>query len=380
MSTKRDYYEILGVKREASDKEIASAYRKLAVKYHPDSNPGDEDATEKFKEAAEAYEVLADKEKRARYDRYGHQGVQGQTHEFQSVEDVFEIFGDLFGGGIFGDIFGGRRGGRRARRGADIRADVTLELEEAAQGVTKTVEFSRHVQCDGCKGSGAEAGSKKETCRRCNGQGQVIQQAGIIRMQTTCPSCGGAGAVITSPCKKCGGHGMLEGRRKLDVHIPPGVDDGMRVRVPNEGEPSPQGGEHGDLYCFISVKRHRLFQRDGRNLILQMPISFTQAALGATIEVPTLIGRTDIKIAPGTQSGELFRVRGGGMPDPRGGITGDLIVQTFIEVPKKLTAKQEELLRELAVTEHADVTPHRKSFLETIRDYFTGADSSKVES
>jgi molecular chaperone DnaJ len=380
MASKRDYYEVLGVKRESSEKEIASAYRKLAVKYHPDSNPGDENATEKFKEAAEAYEVLSDADKRARYERYGHEGVQGQTHEFHSVEDVFEMFGDLFGGGIFGDVFGGRRGGRRARRGADIRADVALDLEEAAKGVNKTVEFSRHVSCDTCNGSGAESGSKKETCRRCNGHGQVIQSAGIIRMQTTCPTCGGAGSVITSPCKKCSGHGVLEGRRKLDVHIPPGVDDGMRVRVPNEGEPSPQGGSHGDLYCFISVRRHKLFQRDGRNLILQMPITFTQAALGATIEIPTLTGSTEIKIAAGTQSGELFRVRGGGMPDPRGGITGDLIVQTHIEVPKKLTSRQEELLREMAELERAHVTPQRKSFLETLTSYFTGRSNNEAKS
>jgi len=372
MAQKRDYYEILGVKREASDKEIASAYRKLAVKYHPDSNPGDENATAKFKEAAEAYEVLCDAEKRARYDRYGHAGVQGQHHEFQTAEDVFEIFGDLFGGGMFGDLFGGGRRGRRVRRGQDIRADVTLDLEEAAKGVKRTIDFNRHSQCDACDGAGAEPGSKKETCRRCGGQGQVIQSAGILRVQTTCPSCQGAGSVITNPCKKCGGSGFTAGRRTLEVHIPAGVDDGMQVRVQGEGEPSPQGGPPGDLYCFISVRRHKLFQRDGRNLILQFPITYSQASLGATLEVPTLNGRKELEVPKGTQSGELFRVRGAGMPDPRGGQTGDLVVQTFIEVPKKLTKRQEELLRELAEVEHTNVTPHRKSFLEKIRDYFVG--------
>jgi molecular chaperone DnaJ len=372
MATKRDYYEILAVKRDASDKEIASAYRKLAVKYHPDSNPGDENATAKFKEAAEAYEVLCDAEKRARYDRHGHAGVQGQHHEFQSAEDVFEIFGDLFGGGMFGDMFGQRRGGRRVRRGADVRVDVTLDLEEAARGVKRTVEYSRHSACGQCQGSGAEAGSKKEKCRRCGGHGQVIQSAGILRVQTTCPTCQGTGTTITNPCKGCEGSGFTEGRRKLEVHIPPGVDDGMRVRVQGEGEPSPEGGSAGDLYCFISVRRHKLFQRDGRNLILQLPISYSQAALGATIEVPTLAGRKDLEVPRGTQSGDLFRVRGAGMPDPHGGLTGDLVVQTYIEVPKKLASRQEELLRELAELERTDVTPHRKSFLEKIRDYFTG--------
>lgn len=373
MSTQRDYYEVLSVKRDASGKEIASAYRRLAVKYHPDSNPGDENATKLFKEAAEAYEVLSDAEKRARYDRHGHAGVQGQHHEFQSAEDVFEIFGDLFGGGMFGDIFGGgRRGGKRARRGSDLRVDITLELQEAAKGVKKTVEFSRHSACDECEGTGAEPGSKREKCRRCGGQGQVVQSAGILRVQTTCPTCHGAGSTVTSPCQKCNGAGFTEGRRKLDVNIPAGVDDGMRVRVTGEGEPSPEGGPAGDLYCFISVKRHKLFQRDGRNLILQLPISYTQATLGAKIEVPTLTGRTEVNVAAGTQSGELFRVRNAGMPDPHGGVTGDLIVQTYIEVPKKLTARQEELLRELAELDKTEVSPHRKSFLEKIADYFTG--------
>jgi molecular chaperone DnaJ len=300
--------------------------------------------------------------------------VQGQHHEFQSAEDVFEIFGDLFGGGMFGDLFGSRRGGRRVRRGQDIRADVTLDLEEAAKGVKRTVEFNRHAECEACDGSGAEPGSKKETCSRCRGHGQVIQSAGILRVQTTCPSCRGAGQVISSPCKKCGGSGFNAGRRKLEVHIPAGVDDGMQVRVQGEGEPSPEGGPPGDLYCFISVRRHKLFQRDGRNLILQLPISYSQAALGATLEVPTLNGRKQIEVPRGTQSGELFRIRNAGMPDPRGGQTGDLVVQTIIEVPKKVDSRQEELLRELAELEHANVTPHRKSFLEKIRDYFTGDD------
>lgn len=381
MASKRDYYEILGVKREASERDIASAYRKLAVKFHPDSNPGDAAATEKFKEATEAYEILSDTEKRARYDRFGHSGVDGQAHQFESVDDILDAFGDVFGGGIFGDLFGGqRRGGKRVRRGADIRADVTLSLEEAAKGASKTIEFARHQACEGCEGTGAEAGQSRESCRRCGGRGQVVQSAGILRVQTTCPTCGGAGTIVTNPCKKCRGEGFVQTNRKLEVHIPAGVDDGMRVRVSGEGEPSPDGGPPGDLYCFVSIRRHKLFQRDGSNLILQMPIAFTQAALGASIEVPTLAGKTQLEIPAGTQSGEVFRIRSAGMPDPRGGRPGDLLVQAFIEVPKKLSTKQRELLRQLAEVDHVEVTPERKSFLERIRDYFLPSEDEEQAS
>jgi molecular chaperone DnaJ len=342
MAGKRDYYEVLGVKREASAKEIAGAYRKLAMKFHPDANPGDDTATEKFKEAAEAYEVLSDSDKRARYDQFGHQGVDGGAPHFTDVEDVFEAFGDIFSGGLFGDIFGRRRG-RRQRRGADLRADVTLDLEEAARGVTRTVEFTRSKRCPTCDGSGAKRGSSPETCRRCGGRGQVVQSAGFVRVQTTCPACHGAGAVITNPCEECRGHGYVASAVRLDVAIPAGVDDGMRVRLTGEGEPSPDGGPPGDCYCFISVRPHSIFKRDGKNLVLQLPITYSQAALGATVEVPTLAGREELSIPPGTQHGEL----------------------------RKLSARQEELLRELAETEHTDVSPHRKSFLEKLRDYFT---------
>ncbi len=369
MATKRDYYEVLGVQRNASEKDIASAYRKLAIKYHPDSNPGDENATEKFKEAAEAYEVLSDREKRARYDQYGHAGVEQGVHHYHDVEEIFEAFGDIFGGSIFGDLFGGGRRRRRHRRGADIRCDVTLTLEEAYRGITKTVQFSRSKQCDTCSGSGSEPGSGRETCRRCGGHGQVVQSAGFVRVQTTCPACQGAGSLITNPCDNCRGHGFVAGSVKLDVVIPPGVDNGMRVRLGGEGEPSPDGGPPGDCYCVISVRQHRLFQRDGSNLILQLPITYTQAALGATIEVPTLDGADQLEIPKGTQSGEVFRRRSKGMPDPHGTRAGDLLVQTFIETPKKLTARQEELLRELAELENKNVTPHRKSILEKISDY-----------
>lgn len=370
MAQKRDYYEVLGISRTASDREIANAYRKLALKYHPDANPNNADAVVRFKEAAEAYEVLNDAEKRARYDQYGHAGVESGGSQFHDVEDIFEAFG-----GLFGDLFGGgrRRGGRRQRRGADVRCDATLDLEEAARGCTKTVEFARSKACGACSATGVTPGSSKQTCNRCGGRGQVVQSAGILRVQTACPSCHGAGAVISDPCRDCRGQGYVPAKVSLDVAIPAGVDDGMRVRLPGEGEPSPDGGPAGDCYCFVSVCKHRLFEREGSHLILRLPMTYTQAALGATVEVPTLDGPYELNVPAGTQPGDVFRIRSQGMPDPRGGMRGDLHVQTYIEVPKKLSAEQETLLRDLAELEHANVTPHRKSFLKTLRDYFAPA-------
>ena len=374
MASKRDYYEVLGVKRDASDKDIAAAYRKLAVKYHPDANPGDAEAIARFKEAAEAYEVLSDSDKRSRYDRFGHAATEQFGQQFRDVEDIFEAFG-----GIFGDLFGGpRRGGRRVRRGADLRCDVTLDLEEAARGVTKPVEFMRSKACETCKATGSKPGSNRAPCRRCGGHGQIVQQAGILRVQTTCPSCQGAGSVITDPCETCRGRGYVQERAKLDVVIPAGIDDGMRVRLAGYGEPSPDGGPPGDAYCFVTVRKHKLFQRDGTHLILQMPITYSQAALGATIEVPTLQGPYELVLPPGSQSGHVTRIRGRGMPDPRGGSAGDLHVQTYIDVPKKLSPRQEELLRELADVEQKNVSPHRKSFLERLKEYFAPAEAAKV--
>ena len=374
MAGKRDYYEILGVSRDASDKEISNSYRKLALKYHPDSHPGDDDAVHRFKEAAEAYEVLSDAEKRARYDQYGHAGLEGGAPQFTDVEDIFEAFGDIFSGGLFGDLFGRRRGGRRVRRGSDVRCDVTLDLEQAAAGVTKQVEFSRSKQCVTCDGSGLAAGASREACRRCGGRGQVVQSAGILRVQTACPACQGAGSTITDPCRDCRGNGYVAAPAQLDVAIPAGIDDGMRVRLTGEGEPSPEGGPPGDCYCFIKVLPHRLFQRDGTHLILQLPITYSQAALGAVMDVPTLNGREQLNIPAGTQHGEVFHMRGRGMSDPRGGTKGDLHVQAFIEVPKQLSDEQETLLRELAEIEQSQVTPHRRSFLEKLREYFAPHD------
>jgi molecular chaperone DnaJ len=373
--SKRDFYEVLGVPRDESDRDIAKAYRKLAVQYHPDSNPGDEEAGRKFKEAAEAYEILSDQNKRSRYDRFGHAGVEGNGSQFGSAEDIFAAFGEMFGGGggMFGDLFG-RGGGGRVRRGSDIRADVTLTLEESARGVSRTLEFERRSTCETCSGSGSKPGSDVVTCQQCGGRGQVLQSAGILRVQTTCPVCRGQGKIIVDPCDDCRGQGQVSKRVELEVSIPAGVDDGMRVKIAGEGESSPAGGPNGDCYVFISVRRHKLFHRDGQNLILEMPITYTQAALGAEIEVPTLDGPDKLVIARGTQSGEVFKLAGRGMPNPRGGSKGDLLVQTFIETPKKISPDQEELLRNLAELEHADVMPERKNFLKRLAEYFATAD------
>ncbi len=372
MASKRCYYEVLGVERNAPERDISVAYRKLAIKFHPDSNPNNEEAIEKFKEAAEAYEVLSDPSKRARYDQYGHAGVgagSGSGPGFGDVEDIFDAFGDLFGG-AFGDFFGGGRRRTRKRRGANLKAQVTLDLEEAASGVTKDVTFKRSKACDTCAGTGAKPGSSPSTCPHCSGRGQVVQSAGILRVQTTCPTCQGSGRVISERCVGCRGKGFEAETVTLTVTIPPGVDNGMQVRLPGEGEPAPQGGEPGDCYCFVNVRPHPLFERENNDLYLEMPISYTQATLGAKIDVPSLDGRHELTIPAGTESGQMFAIRGCGVPDPRGSARGDLLVRTFVEVPKKLDAAQEALLRQLAAIEESNVAPHRKSFTERIRDYF----------
>lgn len=384
--SKRDYYEVLGVAREATDGDIHTAYRKLAIKYHPDKNPGNQEAVVMFKECAEAYEVLSDQNKRSRYDRYGHAGVDGASSQphFNDVNDIFQAFGDIFGDSVFGDFFGGGRGGRsaggkRATRGQDVQCETTIDLIDSARGVTKTIKFSRHVRCATCEGSGAKPGTKPESCRYCGGHGQVIQSSGIFRVQTTCPACRGAGTTITTPCETCHGEGLTVDRIKREVAIPAGVDDETRLRITGEGDASPNGGPPGDLYCFIHVQEHPLFQRDGMNLICRLPITYSQAALGATLKVPTLDGPEEIKIQPGMQPGEVIKLRGRGMPDPRRRGTGDLLVQLLLEVPKTLTPRQEELLRELAEEENANVSSHQKSFLEKLRDYFVPVEEPVAE-
>lgn len=371
---KRCYYEVLQIDRSSSDREIARAYRKLAVQYHPDSNPDDAEAAIKFKEAAQAYDVLCDPEKRNRYDQFGHAGVDGTANRFGNAEDIMSAFSEIFGDGLFGSFFGGHR--TRARRGANVRAEVTLTLEEAASGVQKTISFMRGKRCSTCGGSGAREGTGPSTCSKCGGRGQILQSNGILRVQTTCPSCHGSGQMITDPCFDCRGYGIRKSKVELEVAIPAGVDDGMQVRLQGEGEPSPTGdGPPGDCFCLIHVRKHKLFHRDGMNLILQFPITYSQAALGATLKVPTLNGPEELLVPAGSQSGDVFKIAGRGMPDPQSRRKGDLLIQTFIETPKKLSARQEELLRELAELENGNVTPQRKTFLDKLKGYFALSES-----
>jgi len=374
MVDQRDYYEVLGVERRATSAQITDAYRKLAIKFHPDKNPGNADAAARFKEAARAFEVLSDADLRSRYDRFGHAGLQGgRQHDFNDIGDVFEAFGDLFGGGIFGEAFGGgRKRSSRPRKGRDVFCQVSLSLVEAARGATKTVAFTRHEPCGTCDGSGAKKGTKPQSCDYCGGQGQVIQTAGVFRLQTTCPACRGAGSVIREKCTACGGEGLTEEHVERRVTIPAGVDSDVRVRLAGEGEPGGNGGPPGDCYCVIEIEDHPFLTREGRDLHCEVPITFTQAALGATVDVPTLDGAKPLQIVRGTQPGDVIRVRGLGMPEVRGRGVGDLHVHMHVEVPKTLSPKAESLLRELADEEHAAVSPKRSSFFSRLAEYFQG--------
>jgi molecular chaperone DnaJ len=377
MVDQRDYYEVLGVGKRAASAEITAAYRKLAIRFHPDKNPGDSEAATRFKEAARAFEVLSDADLRSRYDRFGHAGVEGgRRHDFNDISDVFEAFGDLFGGGIFGEAFGGgRQRQSRARKGRDVFCQVQLSLVEAARGVTKTVEFDRHETCGECDGSGARKGTQPQPCDYCAGRGQVIQSAGVFRLQTTCPACRGAGVVIRDRCPACGGEGVTQERAARKVTIPAGVDRDVRVRLAGEGEPGAAGGPPGDCYCVIEIEDHPFLVREGKDLHCEVPVSFTQAALGATVDVPTLDGAKPLEIARGTQPGDVIRVRGLGMPEVRGRGIGDLHVHVHVEVPKSLSPRAEELLRELAAEEHAAVSPKRTSFFRRLAEYFQGRET-----
>ncbi len=376
MSAKRCYYEVLGVERKASIDEIKACYRKLAIKYHPDKNKGDESAALRFKEVSEAFEVLSDSDKRARYDRFGHAGVGGAAGRGGDPRDLFRnVFGSFFGGD-FEDIFGG--GGARVHRGSDVTCRVQLDLFEAARGVKKTVVFRRRERCDDCKGSGAAPGTKPETCSYCGGQGRVRQRLGIFDMTTECPACHGAGEVVRQSCRSCRGQGLVAREIEREVQIPAGIDEQTRLRLEGEGEASPDGGPAGDCYLFFEIKPHPLFEREGQHLICQVPITYSQACLGAKVEVPTLDGKEPLTIPPGTQPGEVFRLRGRGMPNVRGGRGGDLQVQVIIEVPKHLSRQQEDLLRQLDSLEDQHASPRRKSFLDKLREFFVPEDNAEA--
>ncbi|HEY2250356.1 MAG TPA: molecular chaperone DnaJ [Planctomycetaceae bacterium] len=380
MATQKDYYDILGVAKGAAPDDIKRAYRKAAAANHPDRNPGDNEAIERFKEAAEAFDVLGDAEKRALYDRYGHEAFTragGRQAGFNDVNDVFSAFGDLFEG-FFGNT-ASRGGGRRATRGSHIKCDIRLDLREAAFGVTRTVEVRRNELCSTCDGSGAKPGSTADRCSYCAGHGQVVQSQGFFRVQTTCPACRGAGEVIRDKCPKCAGSGREAKIVRVEVKVPPGVDNGMQLCSRGDGEPGDRGGPRGDLYCDIHVAEHPLFKRHGHDLVCAVPLSYSQAALGTELEIPLLDGRHQLVVAGGTQPGEIIRLRGKGMPDPQSRHKGDLLIQIHVEVPKKLTPRQEELLRELSELEQKNVSAHQKSFLEKIKDYFASGESDGKE-
>jgi molecular chaperone DnaJ len=370
--SKSDYYEILGVAKNAGKDEIAGAYRKMAMKYHPDRNPGDAEAVEKFKLCANAYEVLGNEEKRAIYDQYGQAGLDanGGGTQFRDVNDIFGAFGDLFGDTILGQFFGGGRGGRRqAMPGNDVRCNLTVDLHEAARGITKEITFRRHETCSTCNGSGSKPGKAPERCPYCGGQGRITQSTGIFSIQTTCPKCRGQGSIITDPCPDCRGSGLIPQTVNREIKIPAGVDTGTRLRMQGEGEKSPEGGQPGDCYVFITVKEHPFFQRDGQHLICRVPIGYAQAALGTEVEVPTLDGPEKITIPAGTQNNDVITLRGRGMPVPRRSISGDLLIQVYIEVPRKLKPEHRSLLQKLAVLEGKHTLPEQKNFFSKLGDF-----------
>ena len=370
--SKRDYYEVLGVSRTATDQDIKSAYRRLAVKHHPDKNPGDAEAEDRFKEAAEAYSVLSDNDQRSRYDRFGHAGVSSPASAgwgapgFGGIED---ILGDLFG---FGDVFGGSRAGgsRRsaAQRGADLRYDLEITLEESAKGMTASLRIPRLISCDICKGSGAAEGTKPETCATCTGGGQVRYQQGFFSVARTCGDCRGTGRIVKSPCDTCRGAGRVEQERQMEVRIPAGVETGSRMRIAGEGESGTQGGPSGDLYVVIHVSEHEQFERQGSNLYSAVPITFGQAALGAEIPIQSLDEQQQLKIPAGTQTGTVFRLKGKGMPVLGGRGRGDFFVSVTVVTPTTLTREQRKLLEQLSEIETTDLED--KGLIDKVRDIF----------
>ncbi|PJE78856.1 Chaperone protein DnaJ [invertebrate metagenome] len=376
---KRDYYEVLGVERSASDKEIKKAYRRMAMKYHPDRNPGDKKAEDAFKEVNEAFEILSDGQKRAAYDQYGHAGVEnngmGGAGGFGAgnFSDIFgDVFGDIFGGGGAG---GGGRSRSSVQRGADLRYQMELTLEEAVKGTTKKIRIPTLVECSSCHGSGAEKGSKPVTCTTCGGVGQVRMSQGFFTVQQACPDCQGTGKKIKNPCRSCHGEGRTKEYKTISVKIPSGVDTGDRIRLGGEGEAGINGGPAGDLYVQVSVAEHAIFQRDGKHLYCEVPITFTDAALGGELEVPTLEGRVKLKIPPETQTGKLFRLRGKGVIPVRGGSAGDLMCRVVVETPINLTVCQRELLQKLHESfegdeQRAKQSPKKHTFFKRVKKFF----------
>ncbi|OHB89958.1 MAG: molecular chaperone DnaJ [Planctomycetes bacterium RIFCSPHIGHO2_02_FULL_50_42] len=368
-----DYYRILGVDRNASQEDVKKAYRKMALKYHPDRNPGDKSAEQSFKRAAEAYEILGDPDKRKRYDTYGREGIKGFETHFTSFDDIFEHFSDVFGGGsIFEEFFGGRTRTRTAaRRGASLRVDIEVDLREVSTGVEKTIGLNRRESCEHCLGTGVKPGTSPKTCSSCGGRGEVQRTQGFFVLRTTCGKCGGQGKIVEHPCQMCRGSGRVAKRHHIKVQVPAGVEDGMRLRVAGQGEAGENGAPSGDLYCDVHVKPHPIFQRQGSDVVCELPVSFAQVALGCEIDVPTLKGTiTKVKIPKGAQYGDTIPVKGEGLPSMQGWGKGSLLVRVVVETPVRLTEKQEELLREFASMENSNLSPKRKSFLQKVKEYF----------
>ncbi len=364
MTSKRDYYEVLGVGRDVDESTLKGAYRKQALKYHPDRNPDDKQAEDKFKEASEAYDVLRDPQKRQIYDQYGHQGLEGSGFSgFGGFDDIFSSFGSIFED-LFGFSNGGGGGRSRARRGADLRYDLNLSFMEAAFGTETEIEVKKAETCDTCDGSGCEPGTSPETCGQCQGSGQVSRSQGFFTVRTTCPRCQGSGQSISHPCQQCRGRGQVVARKKVSVKIPAGVDSGSRLRLSSEGEAGSLGGPPGDLYVFISVEPHEFFKRDNSDVICQVPISFVQAALGDSLTVPTLVDEKTLKIPKGTQFGDVFRFRGEGIASLRSGRRGDQIMQVVIKTPTGLTKKQEKLLKDFAKLESDKISTKLKNIFK----------------
>ncbi|OLC28815.1 MAG: molecular chaperone DnaJ [Verrucomicrobia bacterium] len=373
---KRDYYEVLDIARNAAEEEIKRAYRKLAVKFHPDKNPDDPHAEEKFKELGEAYDVLMDPNKRAAYDRFGHaafaQGGAGFGGGFHDPFDIFrEVFGQGgFGGGIFETFFGGDAQAEDRQHGSDLRYDMQIKLEEAAFGAEKEIEIEKLDTCDKCHGSGAEPGSRTVSCPACGGRGQVISSRGFFHISQTCPRCRGAGEIIEKPCHQCHGEGRVEKLSRVKLKIPAGIREGSRLRSSRNGEAGIRGGPPGDLYVVIHIKEHKIFQRDGDNLYCEVPIPFSLAALGGEVDVPTLEGKAHLKCPAGTQSGQMFKLRGKGIANINGRDRGDLLTRLIVEVPLRLNAEQRHKLEEFAALCGEENTPLRKSFFERAKEFF----------
>jgi len=381
MATKRDYYEILEVPRNATKEEIKKAYRKQALKYHPDRNPGDKEAEEKFKEAAEAYEVLSDDEKRARYDQFGHAGVSGANGGFSSeggmtIEDIFAHFGDIFGGHFGGFGFGSRTGERRTTKGQNLRINVKLTLEEIAKGVEKKIKVNKYVPCDACGGTGAARGSSPKTCPTCHGSGMVTKITntflGQMQTTTTCPNCGGEGKIITSKCSKCYGEGIVKGDEIITLNIPAGVAEGMQMTLSRKGNAARRGGINGDLIVTFSEEKHPDFIRDGKDLLYSLHISFPQAVTGGYVEIPTLEGKVKIKLEPGTQPGKILRLKGKGLPEVNGYGKGDMLVYVNVWVPRNLTREERKIIEKFAESPNFTPAPDpdEKNIFEKIRGLF----------